>query len=74
MLKLSGSLLGTAENRLLLSTYLPPSGSHFYDVAVSNCHTDDVEKYTFDRLDQFGEVDHICNGDFIARTATCKVN
>ena len=73
MLKLSGSLLGTAEDRLLLSTYLPPSDSRFYDVAVSNCHTDEVEQYTCNRLDQFGEVNRICNGDFNTRTATYKL-
>ena len=57
-----------------LSTYEPPSGSPFYDSADSNCHIAEVEKCICDLLDEFGDVNIICNGDFNARTANYQVN
>ena len=62
VLKLSRTLLGT------------PSGSPFYDSADSNCHTAEVEKYICDLLEELGDVNIICNGDFNARTANYQVN
>ena len=57
VLMLSRTLLGT------------PSGSPFYDSADSNCHTAEVEKYICDLLEELGDVNIICIGDFNARTA-----
>ena len=36
VLKLSGALLGTEEDCLFLSTYVPPCGSRFYEFAKLN--------------------------------------
>ena len=52
----------------------PPSGSPFYDSADSNCHMQEVEKCICDLLEEFGDVNIICNGDFNARTANYQVN
>ena len=49
VLKLSGTLLGT-EDRLYLSTYVPPSGGRFYDSADSKCHIVEVERCLCDLL------------------------
>ena len=74
VLKLSGALLGTEENCLFLSTYVPPCGSRFYESAESNCHIAEVEQCICELLERFGDVNLICNGDFNARTATYQVN
>ena len=74
VLKLSRTLFGTEDDCLYLSTYVPPSGSPFYDSADSNCHTAEVEKYICDLLEELGDVNIICNGDFNARTANYQVN
>ena len=71
---LSRTLLVTEEDCLYLSTYVPPSGSHLYESAESNCHILEVERCICDLLDQFGDVRIICNGDFNARTANHQVN
>ena len=72
VLKLSGTLLGT-EDRLYLSTYVPPSGSRFHDSADSNGHIVEIERCLCDLLDKFGDMSIICNGDFNARTANYQV-
>jgi len=74
VLKLSRTLLGMEDDCLYLSTYVPPSGSPFYDSADSNCHIAEVEKCICDLLEEFGDVNIICNGDFNARTANYQVN
>ena len=66
--------LGTEDDCLYLSAYVPPSGSPFYDSADSNCHIAEVEKFISDLLEEFGDVNIICNGDFNARTANYQVN
>ena len=68
VLKLSRTLLGTEDECLYLSTYVPPSGSPFNDSADSNCHIAEVEKCISDLLEEFGDVNVICNGDFNAAT------
>ena len=73
VLKLSGTLLGT-EDRLYLSTYVPPSGSRFHDSADSNGHIVEIERCLCDLLDKFGDINIICNGDFNARMANYQVN
>ena len=74
VLKLSGALLGTEEDCLFLSTYVPPCGSRFYESAESKCHIAEVEQCICELLERFGDVNLICNGDFNARTATYQVN
>ena len=70
VLKLSRTLFGTEDDCLYLSTYVPPSGSPFYDRADSNCHIAEVEKCICDLLEEFGDANIICNGDFNARKST----
>ena len=74
VLKLSRTLLGTEDDCLYLSTYVPRSGSPLYDSADSNCHIAEIEKCICDLLEEFGDVNIICNGDFNARTAKYQVN
>ena len=69
VLKLLGTLLGTEEGCLYLSTNVPPSGGRFYDSADSNCHTVKVERRLCDLLDKFGDINIIRNDDSKARTA-----
>ena len=61
VLKLSRTLLGTED--------VPPTGSPFYDSADSNCYIAEVEKCICDLLEELGDVNIICIGDFNARTA-----
>ena len=72
VLKLSGTLLGTEEDRLYLSTYVLPNGNRCYDSADSNCHIVEVERCLCDLPDKFGDINIICNGDFNARTAATE--
>ena len=50
VLKLLGTLLGTEEGCLYLSTNVPPSGGRFYDSADSKCHIVEVERCLCDLL------------------------
>ena len=63
VLKLSGALLGTEEDCLFLSTYVPHCGSRFYESAESNCHIAEAEQCICELLERFGDVNLICNGD-----------
>ena len=74
VLMLSRTLLGTEDDCLYLATYVPPSGSPFYHSADSNRHIAEVEKCICDLLEEFSDVNIICNGDFNARTDNYQVN
>ena len=74
VLKLSGTLLGTEADCPYLSTYVPPSGSRFYDSARADCHILEVERCLCDLPDKFVNMNIICNDDFHATMARYQVN
>ena len=75
VLKISKSIVGSDSDCLFLSTYVPPIGSNYYELAESNCLISDIGKCVLDLLTEHENVENIiCNGDFNARSGLRQTN
>ena len=74
VLRLSKKIFNSTKDVLYVSTYIPPTGSPFYDKVDYCCLITEIDLQLSMILEQNENVHLLCNGDFNARTGNFQVN